>query len=75
MLKIAEYKCPHCQEEITLDIIVTPPKWDELYGTLTCSACGEEFEGKAAKLMTKSVPEIKFVGGKQKGKQNSQARW
>ena len=75
MLKIAQYKCPHCQQEIELDVTVTPPKWDELYGTLTCSDCGEEFEGKAAKLMTKSVPEIKFKQGRNKGRNNSMSRW
>lgn len=75
MLKIAQYKCPHCELEIELDIMVSPPKWDELYAEQTCTECGKTFDGKANKIMTRTAPEVTFRGGRQKGKQNSQANW
>jgi hypothetical protein len=75
MIKFADYKCCHCGDTSTIQVEVTPPKWDELYAEMICPGCGKSFNGKSCKLMTKAAPEMKVVGGRTKGKQNSQANW
>lgn len=74
MIKFADYRCPHCGEEVQLQLEVTAPKWDELYAEQTCPLCDGKFDGKAYKLMTRAAPEVKYMQGKVKGKCNSYGR-
>jgi DNA-directed RNA polymerase subunit RPC12/RpoP len=71
MIKFADYKCPHCGEEVQLQLEVTAPRWDELYAEQTCPLCSKQFDGKAHKLMTRAAPEVKYLQSRLKGRMNS----